>query len=221
MPTPTTREPRSFGPTAPTGERRSDAIWSLPPDLLADAVRRLRASVLIYALAYLPGGAAAGARGPGNTPGHVRRRAAFWFPPVLSILGAWPSRRSHPVNAAVRPRQAAHWARLRDSRQFWHCRGRIPGDHGADHGRVRHRRIRLVLGRHLGPALQRAGPDATTHGGGVAGALSPCAHHLRPWHGDGEERCPRSLPSSSSASYFPTWWSDHGMDRLSRGLWSR
>jgi len=69
------------------GEGRQHRSWSLPPDLLADAVRRLRASVLIYALAYFLAGLA-----PALVVPEIRRvmfaTASFWFPPILSITGA-------------------------------------------------------------------------------------------------------------------------------------
>jgi serine/threonine-protein kinase len=61
--------------------------WSLPPDLQADALRRLRASVLIYALAFFLAGLA---------PALVFQEARevvfsntfLWLPPVISIAGA-------------------------------------------------------------------------------------------------------------------------------------
>jgi len=69
--------------TTAGGRHRS---WTLPPDLLREAVRRLRASALLYSLAYflagvLPALLIADARAVffGN-PGH-------WLPPLLSVGG--------------------------------------------------------------------------------------------------------------------------------------
>ena len=59
----------------------------MPPDLLADATRRLRASVLIYALAFFLAGLA-----PALIFAHAREMMfsapAFWLPPVASITAA-------------------------------------------------------------------------------------------------------------------------------------
>jgi hypothetical protein len=38
--------------SAPSGSGRRTSSWTLPPDLLAEAVGRLRSSALLYALAY-------------------------------------------------------------------------------------------------------------------------------------------------------------------------
>ena len=69
------------------GEGRRHRSWSLPPDLLADAVRRLRASVLIYAVAYFLAGFL-----PALLVPEIRRvmfgSTSLWFPPVLSIASA-------------------------------------------------------------------------------------------------------------------------------------
>jgi len=66
---------------------RQHRAWTLPPDLLADAVRRLRASVLIYALGYFLAGVA-----PAVLIPEARRvmfsTTSLWFPPILSIAGA-------------------------------------------------------------------------------------------------------------------------------------
>jgi len=69
------------------GEGRQHRSWSLPPDLLADATRRLRASVLIYALAFFLAGLLPVLFIPDG------RRVMFgstslWLPPVLSIAAA-------------------------------------------------------------------------------------------------------------------------------------
>ena len=69
------------------GERRQYRSWSLPPDLLADAIRRLRASVLIYALGFFLAGLL-----PALLFAEIRgimfASPSLWFPPVLSIAGA-------------------------------------------------------------------------------------------------------------------------------------
>ncbi len=69
------------------GEGRQRRSWSLPPDLLSDAVRRLRASVLIYALVYFLAGLL-----PALLVPEIRRvmfgSTSLWFPPILSIGSA-------------------------------------------------------------------------------------------------------------------------------------
>ncbi|MBA2460110.1 MAG: hypothetical protein H0V43_14295, partial [Gemmatimonadales bacterium] len=37
---------------APSGSGRQTSSWTLPPDLLAEAVLRVRSSALLYALAF-------------------------------------------------------------------------------------------------------------------------------------------------------------------------
>ncbi len=72
--------------TRPAADRRSSA-WSLPPDLLAEAVRRLRAVALLYAFAFLLAGVVPQMLLPAareqffGEPGR-------WLPSVLSIAGA-------------------------------------------------------------------------------------------------------------------------------------
>src|SRR5678815_2389511 len=62
-------------------------LWTLPPDLLAEAVRRLRPSAMLYAVAYFLAGLLPALIIPEaraflfSTPSH-------WLPPVLSIGGA-------------------------------------------------------------------------------------------------------------------------------------
>jgi hypothetical protein len=69
--------------TTAGGRHRS---WTLPPDLLREAVRRLRASALLYSLAYFLAGVVpalliADARATFfGSPGH-------WLPAVLSVVG--------------------------------------------------------------------------------------------------------------------------------------
>ncbi len=70
--------------SAPSESGRATSSWSLPPDLLAEAVHRLRASALLYALAYflaafLPALVSAEGRAMlVSNPGQ-------WIPRVLSI----------------------------------------------------------------------------------------------------------------------------------------
>src|ERR1043165_119001 len=69
---------RTSGPPAPP--------WTLPPDLLAEAVRRLRPSAVLYAVAYFLAGMLPPLIIPEarafmfSTPSH-------WLPPALSIGG--------------------------------------------------------------------------------------------------------------------------------------
>jgi hypothetical protein len=75
-------EARSAG-----GGRSRRGSWTLPPDLLAEAVRRLRPSALLYAIAYFLAGLLPGLLIPEDrallfsAPDH-------WLPPTLSIGGA-------------------------------------------------------------------------------------------------------------------------------------
>src|SRR5262245_34453053 len=70
----------------PTSSTRTTS-WTLPPDLLTEAVRRLRPSAVLYAVAYfladlLPALVIPDIRAAVfSTPSH-------WLPPVLSIAGA-------------------------------------------------------------------------------------------------------------------------------------
>lgn len=71
----------------PTRSGRRTSAWSLPPDLLAEAVRRLRASALLYALAFFLAGIL-----PNLLT--AEHRAKFfadprhWLPGTVSITGA-------------------------------------------------------------------------------------------------------------------------------------
>ncbi len=71
-------------PTRPSHLRSS---WSLPPDLRDEAVRRVRAVALVYALAYFLAGPAVFLLGEEG-----RRlffsRTIFWLPPTISIVDA-------------------------------------------------------------------------------------------------------------------------------------
>src|SRR5215211_5571161 len=68
-----------------SGQRTS--AWTLPPDLLADAVRRLRSSALLYALAFFLAGFL-----PPLLSAHGREMLFsmpnYWVPGVASIAGA-------------------------------------------------------------------------------------------------------------------------------------
>ena len=76
---------RPDSPDTTTSQRAR--FWTLPPDLLADAIRRLRASVLIYALAFFLAGLLPALVIP-EARATMFAAPAFWIPPVLSILGA-------------------------------------------------------------------------------------------------------------------------------------
>jgi serine/threonine-protein kinase len=74
------------GAAASRGSSRSSA-WSLPPDVREEAVRRVRAVALVYALAYFvadPAIPLLSAEGRGM----LFSRTIFWLPPALSIAGA-------------------------------------------------------------------------------------------------------------------------------------
>jgi serine/threonine-protein kinase len=72
---------------APSRASRRTSSWTLPPDLRDEAVRRVRAVALVYALAYFLAGPAIYLLGDEG-----RRRlfsqTIFWLPPALSIAGA-------------------------------------------------------------------------------------------------------------------------------------
>ena len=74
-------------PEESSAASRRSRPWSMPPDLLADATKRLRASVLIYALGFFLAGLA-----PALVFTHAREMLfaspAFWLPPIASITGA-------------------------------------------------------------------------------------------------------------------------------------
>ncbi|MGH7528400.1 MAG: serine/threonine-protein kinase [Gemmatimonadales bacterium] len=61
--------------------------WTLPPDLLAEAVRRLRASALLYALAFFLAGPFASLLLP-ESRALLFSEPRFWLPASLSIAGA-------------------------------------------------------------------------------------------------------------------------------------
>ena len=71
----------------PSRASRRTSSWTLPPDLREEAVRRVRAVALVYALAYF-------LAGPGlaliTDQGRklLFSRTIFWLPPALSITGA-------------------------------------------------------------------------------------------------------------------------------------
>lgn len=66
---------------------RSHRTWTLPPDLVADAIRRLRASVLIYALAFFLAGLLPVAFIP--EAGRIMFSSpTLWMPPIVSIAAA-------------------------------------------------------------------------------------------------------------------------------------
>ncbi len=67
------------------GKRTSS--WTLPPDLQAEAVRRLRASVLLYALAYFLAGPSMPLLLP-ESRALLFSEPRFWLPASLSIAGA-------------------------------------------------------------------------------------------------------------------------------------
>ena len=71
----------------PTGAGRRASSWTLPPDLRDEAVRRVRAVALIYAVAYfLANPALALITEAGREL--LLSRTIFWLPPTLSIVGA-------------------------------------------------------------------------------------------------------------------------------------
>ena len=70
-------------PTTAGGRHRS---WTLPPDLLREAVRRLRASALLYACAYLLAGLVPALLVPGGRAVFFSS-PAYWLPVFLSIAG--------------------------------------------------------------------------------------------------------------------------------------
>ncbi len=74
-------------PEESSAASRRSRPWSMPPDLLADATKRLRAAVLIYALGFFLAGLA-----PALVFTHAREMLfaspAFWLPPIASITGA-------------------------------------------------------------------------------------------------------------------------------------
>src|SRR5918995_7118122 len=61
--------------------------WTLPPDLREEAVRRVRAVALVYALAYFIAGPAVALIGEEGRKLFFSR-TIFWLPPTLSIAGA-------------------------------------------------------------------------------------------------------------------------------------
>ena len=63
------------------------ASWTLPPDLLAEAVRRLRPSALLYAVAYFLAGLLPALLIP-EARAIVFSAPGQWLPPLLSIGGA-------------------------------------------------------------------------------------------------------------------------------------
>jgi hypothetical protein len=72
---------------APSRASRGTGSWALPPDVREEAVRRVRAVALVYALAYfLAGPALALISDAGRKL--LFSRAIFWLPPTLSIAGA-------------------------------------------------------------------------------------------------------------------------------------
>jgi serine/threonine-protein kinase len=72
---------------APSRASRGTGSWTLPPDVREEAVRRVRAVALVYALAYfLAGPALALISDAGRKL--LFSRAIFWLPPTLSIAGA-------------------------------------------------------------------------------------------------------------------------------------
>jgi eukaryotic-like serine/threonine-protein kinase len=76
---------RAEAGTSRSGRRTSS--WTLPPDLREEAVRRVRAVALVYALAYFLAGPALALIGEEG-----RRlffsRTIFWLPPTVSIAAA-------------------------------------------------------------------------------------------------------------------------------------
>jgi hypothetical protein len=76
--------PAEAGTSRP-GRRTSS--WTLPPDLREEAVRRVRAVALVYALAYFLAGPALALIGE-ESRRLLFSRTIFWLPPTLSIAGA-------------------------------------------------------------------------------------------------------------------------------------
>lgn len=66
---------------------RSHRTWTFPPDLLAEAVRRLRASVLIYALGFFLAGFLPVFIIP-HASEVMFQSPALWLPPIASIAAA-------------------------------------------------------------------------------------------------------------------------------------
>jgi serine/threonine-protein kinase len=74
-------------PDSAGDSREARRAWSIPPDLLADAVRRLRASVLIYALGYFLAGLLPALIIP-EARSFMFADWSLWTPPIVSILAA-------------------------------------------------------------------------------------------------------------------------------------
>ncbi|HET7240335.1 MAG TPA: hypothetical protein VFI77_04195, partial [Gemmatimonadales bacterium] len=90
MPTPPDTQPSQdtfFGPGAPSAAGATSSVWTLPPDLQTEALRRLRMVALLYATAYF-------LAGPLTSLLSERSRAIYfslpglWGPAVLSIVGS-------------------------------------------------------------------------------------------------------------------------------------
>jgi serine/threonine-protein kinase len=75
---------RADGSPSSAGRHRS---WTLPPDLLAEAVRRLRPSALLYAGAYFLAGVLPALLVP-EAHAMMLSMPAYWLPRVLSIVAA-------------------------------------------------------------------------------------------------------------------------------------
>jgi eukaryotic-like serine/threonine-protein kinase len=75
-----------FGPGAPSATGPASSVWTLPPDLQTEALRRLRMVALLYATAYF-------LAGPLTSLLSERSRAVYfslpglWAPAICSILG--------------------------------------------------------------------------------------------------------------------------------------
>lgn len=73
--------------SAPSSSGRHTSAWTLPPDLVAEAVRRLRSSALLYAVAYFLAAFVPSLVVPEGRS-KLAADPAQWIPGVLSIGGA-------------------------------------------------------------------------------------------------------------------------------------
>jgi eukaryotic-like serine/threonine-protein kinase len=90
---------------AATGAGRRTSSWTLPPDLEGEAVRRVRALALLYALAYFLAGLLPWLRDAESREIFLSK-PIHWLPPVASIIGglvvAWlVSRPGLPTRAKM------------------------------------------------------------------------------------------------------------------------
>ncbi|HEY7637740.1 MAG TPA: serine/threonine-protein kinase [Gemmatimonadales bacterium] len=75
------------GDAATSRASRRTSAWTLPPDLEAEAVRRVRTLALLYALAYFLAGLLPALLSPEGRA-MLMSRTIHWLPPTLSIVGA-------------------------------------------------------------------------------------------------------------------------------------